>query len=70
MKRWIFLFIPVIVAMNFISCCECMNCPGSGQITGTGTDTICKDDYEAQNPNLSWAQYSDYMLQTGCNCVK
>jgi hypothetical protein len=70
MKKLIWLFIPLFVAFNLCACCKCMNCPGSGAITGTGTDTICQADYEATPQSMSWAQYSDYMLQTGCKCVQ
>ena len=71
--KQILLFISGLCLVSLLgSCCQCMNCPGSATYTGNPTDDICKDSYEASPSNqaMSWAQYSDYMLQNGCKCIK
>lgn len=69
MKNWLLIF-GLFICVGFTSCCKCMNCPGFGLSSGTGSDEICKEDYEASNPSMSWEMYTDYNLQTGCTCVK
>jgi hypothetical protein len=70
-KLSLLFFAPVLLISLLGSCCNCMNCPGSHLYTGLNTDTICKEGYEASSSSatMSWAQYSDYMLQNGCTCV-
>jgi hypothetical protein len=76
MKKILYSFTAVFMLMNLYSCCKCMNCPGFGQSSGSGSDEICQEGYEeakANNPavyTLTWAEYSDYMLQSGCKCVE
>jgi hypothetical protein len=72
MKRILFALGCLVMLSMMNSCCQCMNCPGYGQSAGTSSDEICQHDYEASGANnsMNWAQYSDYMLQNGCSCIK
>ena len=71
MKKWLFI-LGIFICIGLTSCCKCMNCAGSSQWTGTGSDDICKEEYEADptTQGITWSQFSDYMLQNGCKCIE
>ena len=73
MKRGGFILSLAIFILTFYSCtCNCIHCPGMGASTGTGSDDVCRDQYNSAaggNPSIAWETYSNNLIGMGtCTC--